>query len=158
VFVRRKGEAYKQQLERFLELIFGNTFRTPSKEEHAMFMAYASAARSAQLGRQVGAAIATPEGEVIAVGMNEVPSPRGGPYWDGDSDDHRDHKMKVDSNFAQRDRIVQSIVKQLDSSLLTEKNLLPIVKSLISELKPGTDSADLERMAQEQVGRFNRAS
>ena len=151
VFVRRKGEAYKQQLERFLELIFGNTFRTPSKEEHAMFMAYASAARSAQLGRQVGAAIATPEGEVIAVGMNEVPSPRGGPYWDGDSDDHRDHKMKVDSNFAQRDRIVQSIVKQLDSSLLTEKNLLPIVKSLISELKPGTDSADLERMAQEQV-------
>jgi deoxycytidylate deaminase len=151
VFVQRSGEAYKKQLERFLELVFGNTFRTPSKEEHAMFTAYASAARSAQLGRQVGAAIATPEGEVVAVGMNEVPSPRGGPYWDGDSDDSRDHKRKVDSNFAQRDRIVQSIVKKLDSNLLTEKNLLPIVKGVISDLKPGTGAADIERMAQEEV-------
>jgi deoxycytidylate deaminase len=38
----------------------------PKREEHAMFMAYASAARCAQLGHQVGAVIATPEGEVIA--------------------------------------------------------------------------------------------
>jgi len=154
VFVQRKGEAYKEQPDRFLEVVFGHPFRTPKKEEHAMFMAYASAARSAQLGRQVGAAIATPEGEVVAVGMNEVPSPRGGPYWDGDPDDRRDHQLEADSNFVHRDRIVQSVLQRLDCHLLTEKNLLPIVRSVVSEMKPGADTLDLDTISREQVSKL----
>lgn len=154
VFVQRKRDAYKKQLERFLELVFGQGFRTPRKEEHAMFMAYASAARSAQLGRQVGAAIATPEGDVVAVGMNEVPSRSGGPYWESDTDDFRDHRMEVDSNFQHRDRIVQSIVKQLGSALLTEKNLLPIVRSVITDLKLAAAPADLDILAAEELGKL----
>lgn len=154
VFVQRKKEAYKEQLDRFLELVFGNTFRTPLKEEHAMFMAYASAARSAQLGRQVGAAIATPEGEVVAVGMNEVPSASGGPYWEGDKDDSRDHQKESDSNVVHRNRIVQSVIKQLDSRLLTEKAIAPIVKQVIDILNPESSPADLERMAEEQLQSF----
>lgn len=39
VFVQRKGDAYKKQLERFVDLIFGHPFKTPTREEHAMFMA-----------------------------------------------------------------------------------------------------------------------
>jgi deoxycytidylate deaminase len=58
VFVELTQERYKKQLERFLELVFGHPFKTPTREEHAMFMAYASAARSASLSRQVGAAVA----------------------------------------------------------------------------------------------------
>src|SRR5258708_40246453 len=92
--------------KRFLGLVFGHPFLTPTREEHAMFLAYSSASRSAQLGRQVGAAIATPEGDVVAVGMNEVPSPNGGPYWEGDKNDDRDHKRKIDSNAQQRDAII----------------------------------------------------
>ena len=156
VFVHRKKEAYKKQLERFLELVFGHPFRTPKKEEHAMFLAYASAARSAQLGRQVGAAIATPDGEVVAVGMNEVPCSRGGSYWEGDSDDCRDHQLKVDSNYAHRDRIVQSIVGKLESALLTEENLLPIVRDIVSGLRPNVQGADLDRVADEQVRRVHQ--
>ena len=151
VFVQRKGEAYKDQLDRFLELVFGHPFRTPKREEHAMFMAYASAARSAQLGRQVGAAIATPDGEVIAVGMNEVPSPRGGPYWDGDPDDCRDHKLEVDSNYAHRDRIVQSVIKQLDSKLLTEDNILPILQKVVSSLRQGGEPLEIEQISRHQL-------
>ncbi len=96
-----------------------------------MFMAYASAARSAQLGRQVGAAIATPSGDVVAVGMNEVPSPKGGPYWDGDDIDARDHKKAVDSNFQHRDLIVGSIVSKLRDKLLTENRVREILKRVI---------------------------
>jgi deoxycytidylate deaminase len=109
-----------------------------------MFMAYSSAARSAQLGRQVGAAIAIPEGDVVAVGMNEVPSPRGGPYWEGDADDSRDHRMKVDSNFKHRDRIVQSIVTQLSSGLMTDENVRPILRQVIARLKPEATAAELD--------------
>lgn len=151
VFVQRKGEAYKDQLERFLELVFGHPFRTPKREEHAMFMAYASAARSAQRGRQVGAAIATPEGEVIAVGMNEVPSPRGGPYWDGDPDDCRDHTRDVDSNFEHRDRIVKSVVKRLDSKLLTADNLFPIMQKVVSNLRQGAEPREVEEVSRNQL-------
>ena len=52
VFVELAQEKYKIQLERFLELVFGHPFKTPTREEHAMFMAYASGARSSQFGRQ----------------------------------------------------------------------------------------------------------
>lgn len=154
VFVQRKREAYKTQLERFLQLVFGQGFRTPRKEEHAMFMAYASAARSAQLGRQVGAAIATPEGDVVSVGMNEVPSRSGGPYWESDSDDSRDHRTKVDSNIEHRERIAQSIVKQLSSGLMTEKNLIPIVRSVITGMMPDAAPADLDTLAEKAVGKL----
>lgn len=51
VFLELRESKYEAQLDRFLELVFGRPFVTPTKEEHAMFMAYASAARSAQPGR-----------------------------------------------------------------------------------------------------------
>ena len=155
VFVQRKREAYKKQLERFLELVFGHGFRTPRREEHAMFMAYASAARSAQLGRQVGAAIATPDGDVVAVGMNEVPSSRGGPYWESDPDDARDHLMDVDSNFKHRDEIVQSVIKQLGSGLMTEANMLPIVRRLIAQLNPEIASGELDSVTRRELAKLN---
>jgi deoxycytidylate deaminase len=125
VFVELTQERYKGQLERFLELVFGHPFKTPTREEHAMFMAYSSGARSAQFGRQVGAAISTKEGEVIAVGFNEVPCAGGGPYWeeeDENATDGRDHAFgtRTDSNYVHRLRIVNSIVQNLNGMLLTE--------------------------------------
>jgi cytidine deaminase len=45
----------RDSVERGLELLFGNTFHTPRKDEHAMFLAMGAALRSAELGRQVGA-------------------------------------------------------------------------------------------------------
>ena len=135
VFVEMTGEKYRKQLERFLELIFGHPFKTPTREEHAMFMAYASAARSAQFGRQVGAAITTAEGDVVAVGFNEVPSAAGGQYWEGDPDDARDHNYgdKTDSNHLQRSRIVDSVVTNIENSLLSKENVQRLLRSVIPE-------------------------
>jgi cytidine deaminase len=45
-----------------------------------MFHARAAALQSAELGRQVGAAICTAQGDLLAVGTNEVPKAGGGVY------------------------------------------------------------------------------
>lgn len=135
VFVELREQKYEAQLERFLELVFGRPFVTPTREEHAMFMAYASAARSAQLGRQVGAAIATPEGEVIAVGFNEVPSTQGGPYWEGDEDDHRDHKEDKDSNYESRAQIVESVIRELNGRIVDEGKAEEIIRATFKQIR-----------------------
>jgi deoxycytidylate deaminase len=147
VFVELTGERYKDQLDRFLELVFGHPFRTPTRDEHAMFMAYASGARSAQFGRQVGAAITTLEGDVAAVGFNEVPAAGGGPYWDGDPKDARDHAydQKVDSNYLHRSRIVDSIVRNLKSQLLTAENTKMLLRHLSENSEVEIDE-DLARI------------
>lgn len=141
VFVELTEQRYQGQLERFVELVFGHPFQTPTREEHAMFMAYASGARSAQLGRQVGAAITTKEGDVLAVGCNEVPSPAGGPYWAGDNPDGRDHAYdeKADSNSLQRARIVNSVVSKLENSLLTKENVRILLRKLGTESETKID-------------------
>lgn len=88
----------RQQLARLMELLFGHPFRSPTRDEYGMAVAHTAARRSADLSRQVGAAIADLTGEVIAAGCNEVPKPGGGVYWDGDNPDLRDYKQGTDSN------------------------------------------------------------
>src|SRR5690606_1325277 len=76
----------KKPLWRFLDLIFGNPFETPTPDEYAMFLAFGAALRSADLSRQVGAVVVSQTGEVIATGANDVPRCGGGLYWPGPDD------------------------------------------------------------------------
>jgi len=69
-----------QQLPRFLDLVISSPFVTPSRDERAMFLAFASSMNSGDLSCQVGAALASGEGDLIAVGYNEVPKAGGGRY------------------------------------------------------------------------------
>ena len=91
---------------RFVEILFGHPFRTPRREESGMLHAYAAGLRSASAGRQVGAAILTKDGDLVAVGTNEVAKAGGGQYWDGDDYDHRDHTQPSDV----ASRLVESIL------------------------------------------------
>lgn len=50
-------EVIPEQVERFLHLIHGDNSITPTKHEHAMYVAYSTAMKSSCLSRQVGAAI-----------------------------------------------------------------------------------------------------
>src|ERR1035437_10141212 len=77
-----------------------------------MFLAFASSLRSAQLARQVGAAILNSRGDTLAVGCNEVPRAGGGSYWPGDPDS-RDHKIGRDSNDSRKDVIANDILNRL---------------------------------------------
>lgn len=104
---------YKKQLWRFIDLVFGDPHRTPTLDEHAMHMAYAGSFRSADLSRQVGAAITSPEGDLIAVGCNDVPRYGGGQYWPGE-EDQRDYRRGFDSNHVRRQQIVDEVLRVLD--------------------------------------------
>ena len=106
-----------------MELVFGNTLHTPTKDEYCMFLATGAALRSAELGRQVGAAIATDEGEVIAVGTNEVPKVGGGQYWTGDEPDYREFVMREDANDKHKKGLLMDLLSRLgeDKWLSDEK-------------------------------------
>jgi deoxycytidylate deaminase len=88
----------KTQIERFIELLFGNNARSPTKIEYGMYIAKSSSLRSLDLSRQVGAAIFSKEGEIISMGCNEVPKGGGGTYWSDEKWDDRDYKRKEDPN------------------------------------------------------------
>ena len=90
-------------------------FARRTKAEYGMFHAHAASLRSAQLGRQVGAALLSPEGDVISVGTNEVPKSGGGLYWEGDSPDSRDHRRGQDSSDQARVEILVEILDIVDS-------------------------------------------
>lgn len=80
---------YTPDLKRFVDLCVGGKMLRPNVQETGMYHAYASAMRSSCLSRQVGAAILTPDGRVLAIGTNEVPKSGGGVYGDGDTPDCR---------------------------------------------------------------------
>ena len=81
-----------------------------------MFQAQTAALRSADLSRQVGAAISTREGEIVAVGCNEVPKAGGGQYWPGDDPDQRDFELTYDSNVKYRNEALNEAFQRLEKS------------------------------------------
>jgi deoxycytidylate deaminase len=114
-FVSAKSpEELQSGMQRFVDLVFGNRFITPSRDEYGMFHAYATSLRSASPSRQVGAAIAGPDGEVIAMGMNDVPKAGGGFVWDGEPGDFRDHRTEVrDPSHLRRQSLVADVLDRL---------------------------------------------
>jgi cytidine deaminase len=98
---------------RFVELLFGQPFHTPTRDEYAMFHAHGAALRSADLSRQVGASITSSDGDIIAVGCNDVPRFGGGLYWPEDENDARDFRVGQDTNVVFRQDLVTQFIKRL---------------------------------------------
>jgi deoxycytidylate deaminase len=94
-------------------VLFGHPNRTPTRDEVGMFYAAAAARRSAELGRQVGAAICTEGGSLVAVGTNEVPRAGGGLYWEGDADDAREFTKGSDTNDLRKRQIAEEVAGNL---------------------------------------------
>jgi len=118
VYIRQQPERAKTtaQLERFLRLVFGAVAETPTPDEHAMFLAYASSLRSADLSRQVGAVVWKDGVGVVATGCNDVPAPGGGLYWGG-PEDRRDYALGVDANEQHRDQIADEVARHVVAEL-----------------------------------------
>lgn len=100
-FVNLGNRGAEHTITRFIDLLFGHPFHTPTRDEYAMNQASTVSLRSSDDNRQVGAAIVNLSGgsnmtataDVVAVGMNEVPRSGGGFYWDQDSPDCRDQSL-----------------------------------------------------------------
>lgn len=94
-FVRMGGDGeIEKDVSRFLDLLFGFPYATPTQDEYSMFLAFSAALRSGDLSRQVGAVVTTSRGDVVASGANDDPAAGGGLYWPGPGD-QRDHGKTV---------------------------------------------------------------
>jgi deoxycytidylate deaminase len=112
-FVSLQADDYKTQLWRILDLLFSRPDLTPTRDEYAMFLAYAASLRSLDLSRQVGAVISSEQGEIIATGANDVPRYGGGLYWGSDEIDKRDWERGYDTNERERNRIAAYLIRAL---------------------------------------------
>jgi deoxycytidylate deaminase len=102
------------QIKRFIELIFGEPFTTPTLDEYMMFVAKATALRSCDLSRQVGAVIVDRDGAIVSTGCNEVPLPNGGFYFEGRENtigDNRDKIEQHDPNFHEIERSIGELIE-----------------------------------------------
>ena len=81
------------------------------------------ALRSLDLARQVGAAIFSETGEIIALGANEVPKARGGNYWPDSGDDDRDYRRGYDFNDQRKRQILGELISSLKCSKSVDEAL-----------------------------------
>lgn len=109
-------DSVKETCSRFIRAFFGDNFCTPTIDEHGMYIAKAAALRSADLSRQVGAAIFSCSGEILSLGCNEVPRALGGAYWEGDPNDQRDFRIGEDSSVRVKREIVEDAFRRLRNS------------------------------------------
>lgn len=111
-------DVIREDVQRLLEILFASPFRTPTRDEQGQFFAAGSALRSAEFGRQVGAAITTAEGSLLAVGTNEVPKAGGGSQWEEDGTGNRDFEIgDADTNRRHFDDLAQHLSEAVDTRL-----------------------------------------
>lgn len=144
-FINIDGDSDKLQNDiwRIIDLIFGNPYITPTFDEYAMYMAFASSLRSADLSRQVGAVI-TQDTAILSTGANDVPKFNGGVYWPYYSEDDkkiidypdgRDFKRGEDSNTVTKIEIINEIIEKLPkefSSKFSEQEINSLKQHLKS--------------------------
>ncbi|MDE2068551.1 MAG: deoxycytidylate deaminase [Bradyrhizobium sp.] len=102
------------KLDRFIQALFGKTDIAPTKAEYGMYAAQSAALRSSDLSRQVGAAAFSDDGEMITQGCNEVPKAYGGTYWDTESPDFRDVKLRRDPNDVIKKELLRELFDRMD--------------------------------------------
>jgi cytidine deaminase len=122
----KAGVSLREDIRRFVQLLFQAPYITPTVDEILMFQTRAASRRSADLSRQVGAVIATSTGEILATGCNEVPRAGGGVNWDSVAStehDYRDFRVGQDAAAGTRKEIVTEILDALAQNgwLIKEK-------------------------------------
>lgn len=142
---------------RFVRAFFGDNFCTPSRDEYGIYMAKAASLRSADLSRQVGAAIFARSGEIISLGCNEVPQAGGGTYWEEDPNDFRDFRLGEDSSVRVKREIIEDVLRRLRTGgwLAPDKQKREI-DDLASEAMYGESAAVLKDAQVTNILEFGR--
>jgi deoxycytidylate deaminase len=136
------------KLDRFIQAFFGRTDISPSKNEYGMYAAKSAALRSADLSRQVGAAVFTDDGELITQGCNEVPKALGGTYWDLEEPDFRDVKLGVDPNDIIKKELLRELFDKMSNAGLLSDTAKAVgspadrVEEFTKKKRPGFDEND----------------
>lgn len=136
-----RDDKLNNDIKRAFDLLFGNPFITPTFDEFAMYMAFSSALRSADLSRQVGAVLAK-NFAIMSTGANDVPQFGGGLYWPQfnehkgayeDFPSGRDYMRGYDSNTKQKKQIIDDILEKLSKSTRTKVEKV-LKESLIQDI------------------------
>lgn len=134
VFVdARTDDAAELTIRRFVEAFFGRNSISPNHDEYGAYMAASASLRSLDTSRQVGAAIFSDRGEIIALGSNEVPKAGGGTYWGDEPSPHRDFDEGHDANSTQKRRILYDLVEKLHLSGFIQSNDIRVTFESISK-------------------------
>lgn len=118
---QKKG--LENKIDRFFGLIHGKNGLTPTINEKGMYAAFSASLQSACLSRQVGAALFDDDGNLLAVGKNDVPKAGGGLYVsdDGEKDHRCVHKSgkcyNVSSKLKIKNQIHDILLNEIKSSL-----------------------------------------
>jgi deoxycytidylate deaminase len=162
-FVDGRSEAsLSEVVPRLVRLIFGDAFVPPYRDEQAMYHAFTAGLRSAEMGRQVGAAIVSRQGDLLAVGTNDVPSGGGGLYWSPDQPDGRDFARQppLDSNTLWQRRVARELLAQMSRAGWMNKRLLSKLDSGeydITESKLDSFLKDVDTTRFSSITEFGRS-
>jgi len=132
--------AIEASVRRTVAILFAHPFETPTIDEMGMQFAYGAALRSSDLSRQVGYAACTADGQVLAVGTNEVAKAGGGFYWPGSQNDARDFRVveSDEPNAEMKLAILKDLLERLQPhGILTEKGSVTdeLVSAIGKQLK-----------------------
>jgi len=162
-------DSLEKSSQRFVKAFFGRNNVAPTSDEFSSYMAKAASLRSVDLSRQVGAAIVTPEGDLISVGCNEVPKYGGGNYWDEDTDKKRDIDLGGEANKNEINRIIfdflgvlekQGLISEgqsVDSILQDDQHRKAIKSSLVSGVTEYGRMVHAEMNALSDAARLGRS-
>ena len=142
------------EIDRFVRLVFGDPFITPTAEETGMSHAFTSSFQSSSMSRQVGAAVRDANGDLVAFGFNEVPKAGGGAYAEGDENDRREFRIGHDSNQREREGMLADALTLIGRAGL----LAPECEGLSGEeiAAAARRSADLSGMKIMDVTEYSR--
>ncbi|UKE46850.1 anti-phage dCTP deaminase [Xanthomonas cerealis] len=127
---KENTESVEHSIDRFLDILFGSEIKNPTTEESAMFHAASAASKSACLSRQVGAALINSDGELVAVGWNDVPRFGGGLYGeDSNEGDNRCYNWREKDchNDLEKKRIESRIISGIKSEIAKKAAQAPLV-------------------------------
>jgi deoxycytidylate deaminase len=142
-------EKINYECKRLLNILFQSTIVTPRKDEYGMHLAFMAADGSACLSRQVGSAIISENGSVLATGCNDVPKFGGGLYT---SESEQDNRCFARSLMCHNDYEKKSIAEQIVETLKKEGDL-----GLSDEQYKGINNILLEKTRLNQIIEFSRA-
>lgn len=162
-------ETLDESSTRFVNAFFGKNAIALTRDEFGSYMAQAAALRSVDLSRQVGAAITTPDGDLISIGCNEVPKFGGGNYWDEDKDKKRDIDLGNEANKSEINRIIHDFLdvlekqkllvdgKTINSIVTDDQHLKAIKSSLVGNVTEYGRMVHAEMNAMSDAARLGRS-
>lgn len=135
VFIDASLEEIENEMSRFIKLVFGYPYHTPTLDEYGMYLAQASALMSSSLARQVGASIMGENGSVISTGTNEVPYADGGVCNEDFGNTLREFENGSDSNDTHKKLIIGNFLQLLKDDLWLSDSKKDIdVTTLVNEV------------------------